>query len=153
MLTDSVIRSAKRAEQPRKLSDGGGLYLLVAPNGGRYWRFNYRFKGKQKTLALGVYPDVGLAKARERLLEARQLPVDGIDPSHERRAAGKTFALLRTHLRPQTLRREKGILARTPRSACYPTATSPRARRIRTTRSCASSRTGTSRTSGIAARS
>lgn len=91
MLTDSVIRSAKLAEAPRKLSDGGGLYLLVAPNGGRYWRFNYRFKGKQKTLALGVYPDVGLAKARERHLEARKRLVDGIDPSHERRSAGKTF--------------------------------------------------------------
>ena len=63
MLTDSAVRSAKRAERPRKLSDSGGLYLLVAPNGGRYWRFGYRFAGKQKTLALGVYPDVGLAKS------------------------------------------------------------------------------------------
>ena len=54
MLADSAIRSAKRAERPRKLSDGGGLYLLVASNGGRYWRYNYRYAGKQKTLALGV---------------------------------------------------------------------------------------------------
>ena len=91
MLTDSQIRSVKRGERPRKLSDGGGLYLLVAPNGGRYWRFNYRFAGKQKTLALGVYPDVGLAKARERHLEARQLLANGDDPGKERRTAGKTF--------------------------------------------------------------
>jgi integrase len=91
MLTDSLIRSAKRGERPRKLSDGGGLYLLVAPNGGRYWRFNYRFACKQKTLALGVYPDVGLAKARERHREARRLLVDGHDPGKERRTAGKTF--------------------------------------------------------------
>lgn len=91
MLTDSAIRSAKRAERPRKLSDGGGLYLLVAPNGGRYWRYNYRYAGKQKTLALGVYPDVGLAKARERHWEARRLLADGIDPGAERKTASKTF--------------------------------------------------------------
>jgi integrase len=91
MLTDAAIRSAKRSERPRKLSDGGGLHLLVAPNGGRYWRYSYRFNGKQKTLALGVYPDVGLAKARERHLQARQLLADSVDPCVERRAAGKTF--------------------------------------------------------------
>jgi hypothetical protein len=60
MLTNPQIRSAKRAEKPWKVADCGGLHLLVAPNGGRYWRYNYRFNGKQKTLAMGVYPDVTL---------------------------------------------------------------------------------------------
>ena len=91
MLSDALIRSAKRAARPRKLSDTGGLHLLVAPNGGRYWRFSYRFRGKQKTLALGVYPDVGLAKARARHREARELLADGIDPSADKRSASKTF--------------------------------------------------------------
>jgi hypothetical protein len=54
MLSDVLIRSVKRTARPRKLSDTGGLHLLVAPNGGRCWRFSYRFPGKQKTLALGV---------------------------------------------------------------------------------------------------
>jgi Arm domain-containing DNA-binding protein len=80
MLMDSLLRSVKRSAGPRKLSDGGGLHLLVAPNGGRYWRYSYRFKGKQKTLALGIHPDVGLAKARARHREARQLLVDGARP-------------------------------------------------------------------------
>jgi integrase len=91
MLSDTLIRGVKRTTRPRKLSDTGGLHLLVAPNGGRYWRFSYRFRGKQKTLALGVYPDVGLAKARARHREARELLADGIDPSADKRAASKTF--------------------------------------------------------------
>lgn len=76
----------------RKFSEGGGLYLLVAPTGGRYWRYNYRFKGKQKrfkgkqkTLALGVYPDVPLEKARVRHQAARRLLAAGTDPSLRRR--------------------------------------------------------------------
>lgn len=80
----------ERAERARKLSDGGGLYVLIAPNGGRYWRFHYRYAGKQKTLALGVYPAVGLAKARERHQEARRLLAEDIDPSAERKT-NKTF--------------------------------------------------------------
>lgn len=58
MLTDAQVRAAKAGDSPRKLFDERGLYLHVMPNGGKYWRFNYRFKGKHKTLALGVYPDV-----------------------------------------------------------------------------------------------
>ncbi|HEY3784431.1 MAG TPA: integrase arm-type DNA-binding domain-containing protein [Steroidobacteraceae bacterium] len=94
MLTDSLVRSAKRSDRPRKLSDGGGLHLLVVQNGRHYWRYSYRFDGKQKTLALGVYPDVGLAKARERHREASRLLVDGIDPAAEKRALGKTFEVI-----------------------------------------------------------
>jgi integrase len=94
MLTNAQIRSAKRAEKPWKVADGGGLHLLVAPNGGRYWRYNYRFNGKQKTLALGVYPDVSLAMARSRHQRARQLLADAIDPGAERETSEKTFEVV-----------------------------------------------------------
>ena len=91
MLTDTQIRRAKRSDKPRKLFDARGLYLHVMPNGGRYWRFNYQVNGRQKTLALGVYPDVPLGKARARLQEARELLDDGIDPSTQKQSVGKTF--------------------------------------------------------------
>ena len=76
-------------KKPWKVADGGGLHLLVAPNGGRYWRYSYRFNGKQKTLALGVYPDVPLAMARARHQRARQLLADGVDPGAERETSQK----------------------------------------------------------------
>ncbi|MGH6893820.1 MAG: tyrosine-type recombinase/integrase [Dongiaceae bacterium] len=91
MLTDTQVRATKPGERPRRLADGDGLYLQVDPSGGRYWRFNFRFNGKQKTLALGVYPAVSLAKARLRLREARECLADGLDPSVLKRAVGKTF--------------------------------------------------------------
>ena len=80
MLTYSQISSAIPTDKPRKLFDTRGLYLKVMPNGGRYWRFDYQFNGKYKTLALGTYPDVPLARARERHQEARRQLADGIDP-------------------------------------------------------------------------
>jgi len=94
MLTDTAVRSVKPSESPQKLSDGSGLYLHVAPNGGRYWRFNYRFKGKQKTLAYGVYPDVSLADARERHQAARRKLRAGVDPNAEKQASTKTFEVV-----------------------------------------------------------
>src|SRR5580700_3146317 len=94
MLTESLIRSVKPSDRPQKISDAGGLYLLVAPNGGRYWRYGYRFNGKQKTLALGVYPDVTLVMARSRHQRARQLLADAIDPGAEREASEKTFEVV-----------------------------------------------------------
>ncbi len=81
----SGIRHIRPVRQARKFSEGGGLYLLAAPTGGRYWRYNCRFKGKQKTLALGVYPDVPLEKARVRHQAARRLLAAGTDPSLLRR--------------------------------------------------------------------
>ena len=72
MLTYSQIHSVKRSSKPRKLFDERGLYLKVMPNRGRYWRFDYQFSRKYKTLALGTYPDVPLARARERHQEARR---------------------------------------------------------------------------------
>lgn len=80
MLTDIAVRNTKAADKPYKLSDERGLYLHVMPNGGRYWRMNYRHMGKQKTLALGIYPDVTLKDARERRDVARRLLADGVDP-------------------------------------------------------------------------
>jgi transposase-like protein len=70
---------------PRKISFGGNLYLLVMPKGGRYWRYCYRFSGKRKTLALGIYPDVPIARARSRHGAARQLLAAGVDPGLKRR--------------------------------------------------------------------
>ena len=65
-LTDFAIRNAKPGDRPQKLSDGGNLYLLVTPAGGKLWRLNYRYFGKQKTLSLGVYPDVTLANRSDQ---------------------------------------------------------------------------------------
>ena len=91
MLTDTKVRAARATENPYKLADSRGLYLQVNPNGGRYWRFNYRFNGKQKTLALGTYPDVSLARARERHYEARRELAEGIDPGAAKQALSRDF--------------------------------------------------------------
>ncbi|MBF0626040.1 MAG: integrase arm-type DNA-binding domain-containing protein [Magnetococcales bacterium] len=84
-LTDTAIRQAKPAAKPFKLTDSGGMYLLVQPSGGRYWRMDYRHGDKRKTLAIGVYPDVPLKQARERRDEARRLLAEGIDPGEHRK--------------------------------------------------------------------
>jgi integrase len=98
MLTDTRVRTAKSGERPVKLSDGGGLHLLIQPHGSKLWRLAYRFAGKQKTLALGVYPIIGLQQARQRRHDAKRLLAEGVDPSAQRRldqqaaaATGDTF--------------------------------------------------------------
>jgi integrase len=88
-LTDTAARNAKAARNPRKLSDGGGLFLLVQPNRSKLWRLAYRFAGKQKALALGIYPTVSLAEARSRRDDAKKLLAGGIDPSVQRKANKK----------------------------------------------------------------
>jgi hypothetical protein len=85
-LTDTAIRKAKAGDKPRKLGDGGGLYLELQPSGSRWWRLKYRLGGKEKRLSLGVYPDVSLADARGRREAARRLVAAGTDPSDERKA-------------------------------------------------------------------
>lgn len=85
-LTDKAIRNAKPSEKPRKLSDGSGLYLLLQPNGARWWRFKYRHSGKEKLLSLGTYPDTGLKDAREKCATARKLMANGVDPGEQRKA-------------------------------------------------------------------
>lgn len=77
-LSDTKVRSAKSEDKAYKLTDGNGLFLLVHPNGSKYWRFRYRFGGKEKMLAFGVYPDVSLANAREKRDEARKLVASGL---------------------------------------------------------------------------
>jgi integrase len=86
-LTDTAIKAARPHEKAYKLFDERGLYLLIAPSGGRWWRFRYSLAGREKLLSLGIYPDVSLAKARARRDEARQLVADGVDPSARRREA------------------------------------------------------------------
>lgn len=85
-LTDASIRNAKPAEKSRKMADGGGLYIEISPSGGKWWRFKYRFEGKEKRLALGVYPGVGLKDAREKHADARKLLANGIDPGAVKQA-------------------------------------------------------------------
>lgn len=85
-LTETAIRKVKPSPKPQRLFDGGGLYLEVAPSGGKWWRQKYRFDNKEKRLAHGTYPDVSLALARERREEARKLLAAGVDPGAHRKA-------------------------------------------------------------------
>lgn len=79
-LGELQVRNAKPQAKPYKLTDGEGMFLLVQPNGSRLWRLAYRFGGKQKTLALGIYPHVTLAQARKRRADAKAMLADGRDP-------------------------------------------------------------------------
>src|SRR3546814_14644123 len=83
-LTATAIRNAKPADKPVRLFDGRGLYLEVTPTGRRYWRLKYRYAGKEKRLALGVYPEVTLAEARTYRDDARRQLREGRDPSAAR---------------------------------------------------------------------
>lgn len=126
-LSDLRIRTAAPREKPYKLKDGGGLYLLVQPGGSKLWRLKYLFMGKEKSLAIGRYPEVGLARARKEQLAARELLVDGRDPSavkqmeRDRKLAeyARTFrALTEEFLKkqekegrsPSTLRKNRWVL-------------------------------------------
>lgn len=83
-LTARQVDTSKPKDKPYKLSDGGGLYLLVKPNGSRYWRLKYRIAGKEKLLALGVYPDITLAEARQKRADAKKVLAAGGDPGQEK---------------------------------------------------------------------
>lgn len=91
-LTDTKIRNSKPRDKQYKMFDTGGLFMIVAPSGGKWWRFKYRFGGKEKLLSFGTYPEVGLAKARTKRDRAREQVSDGIDPGQVRKAlkAAKT---------------------------------------------------------------
>ena len=84
-LTDIACKGAKPNNKPRKLADTNGLYLEVMPNGSKYWRLKYRFAGKEKHLAIGVYPEVSLSEAREKRAQARKLLAGNIDPSQAKK--------------------------------------------------------------------
>lgn len=83
-LTDVAIRNAKPGAKAIKLADGGGMFLLVTPAGGKLWRLKYRIGGREKLLAIGAYPEIGLGEARRRREEARELIALGKDPSREK---------------------------------------------------------------------
>ena len=105
-LTETAVRNAKSGKRPRKISDGGGLFLLVQPTGGKLWRLAYRFAGKQKLLAIGIYPEISLAIARDGRSDAKRLLQQGTDPSVQRRierqraesAATNTFRIIAEEL-------------------------------------------------------
>ena len=86
LLTNLAVKNAKPTEKPIKLFDGRGLFLLVHPSGGKWWRFKYSINRREKLISLGTYPDVSLSQARERREECRKLVADGIDPSVSRKA-------------------------------------------------------------------
>jgi integrase len=102
VLTDTKLRSAKAAERPYKLSDAGGLYLLVKPTGSKLWQLKYRVQGKERTASFGPYPEVSLAEARGKRDLARKQLKDGIDPVQFRKqekaqasvAAANTFGAI-----------------------------------------------------------
>ncbi len=80
-LTETACKRAKPSAKPRKLADGGGLYLEIMPGGSKYWRLKYRFGGKEKRLAFGVYPEVSLEEARVKREQAKRLLAENTDPS------------------------------------------------------------------------
>jgi len=85
-ISEVKICTAKPGKSPYKIFDGGGLFLMVTPSGGRLWHFKYRFDSKEKKLALGTYPEISLADARLRRDEARRQIAQGIDPGAVRKA-------------------------------------------------------------------
>ena len=94
-LTNNEIKNSKPRDKAYKLSDGNGLFLLIATNGSKYWRFKYRFNGKEKLLALGVYNQITLAEARKRRDKARELLANEVDPGklkQETKRLGKIVA-------------------------------------------------------------
>lgn len=109
-LSDVTLRRVKATDKPQKFADGGGLYLYVAPTGGKLWRMDYRFEGKRKTLSFGAYPAVGLKDARARREEAKGQIAAGIDPEPTKRPPKKPPGQIPTvHLRSL---RENGSIVR-----------------------------------------
>ncbi len=114
-LTDAVVRQTGPAQSTVKLSDGGGLQLWIEPRGSKLWRLAYRFGGKQKKLAIGVYPTVTLAQAREQREQAKRLLAAGIDPGQQRKldrlaranSEATTFAVVAAELLAKKRREEK----------------------------------------------
>lgn len=92
-LNDAIIKAVKPQDKPYKLSDGDGLVLLVQPNGSKWWRYRYRFSGKERMLALGTYPEVTLKKARDLRVTASDLLGQGIDPSEHRKEQKQIAAI------------------------------------------------------------
>jgi integrase len=92
-LSDAKARNAKPRAKTYKVSDGEGLFLVITPSGGKYWRLRYFFAGKEKLLALGVYPEITLADARERRAQARKVLAAGNDPGEAKKEAKRLVLL------------------------------------------------------------
>jgi integrase len=92
-LSDATVRNSKPQTKPYKMSDGEGLFLLIMPSGSKYWRLRYFFAGKEKLLALGVYPEITLADARERRAQARKALAAGTDPGEAKKEAKRLTIL------------------------------------------------------------
>ena len=95
-LNDEIIQAAEPKDKPYRLFDGLGLYIEVAPSGTKAWRVKYRFQGKEKRLSLGIYPDISIELAREKLAHEKELLANGIDPSEERKKE-KSISQASTH--------------------------------------------------------
>lgn len=111
MLTEAKVRAAKPRAKQYKMHDARALALLVTPTGSRLWRFNYRFGGKQQSLALGAYPDVSLVRARELRDEARRLLAAGVNPSERRKAEKAAARAARQEAETAFTLRNDGALA------------------------------------------
>ena len=85
-LTDLKVKTAKTQKKPYKVTDGGGMYLLIQPNGSKYWQYRFRIHGKQGTYQIGTYPDISLKKAREEHQLAREKVAEGINPKELKHA-------------------------------------------------------------------
>ena len=92
-LSDAKVRNTKPSGKPYKISDGDGLFLLVTPSGSKYWRLKYFFAGKEKLLALGVYPEISLSDAREKRIQARKILAAGGDPGDVKKESKRQLAL------------------------------------------------------------
>jgi integrase len=110
-LTETTVKAAKPAAKPYKRFDDRGLYLLVTPEGGRWWRLKYRYAGRERGISLGTYPDVSLKAARDRRDAARRLVAAGIDPSAQRKSEKLARALTFEALAREWLELKKSALA------------------------------------------
>lgn len=114
-LNDALVRAAKPSDKQTKMADGGGLYLLLHPNGGKYWRMDYRMGTRRGTLAFGVYPDVSLREARRRRDKAREQIADGIDPAAlkqaERQSQADSFEAIAKEWNAKRSRRVSSLYA------------------------------------------
>lgn len=114
-LTDAALRALKPGDKPRKFADGNGLFIYVAPNGSRLWRYAYRYGGKQKLLSFGAYPEIGLAEARRKRDAARALLREGVDPSAQKKldklvkadADAATFSVISSEVLDKKRREQK----------------------------------------------
>ena len=104
-LTNTACNNAKPKQKPYKLADGGGLYLLINPNGSKYWRLKYRYLGKEKVLAIGIYPLVSLADAREGRTTAKKQLMTHINPSAAKKGE-KRQAILKNEQTFEAVARE-----------------------------------------------